>query len=126
MKYRMYKKVLLFFSILFLINNTLYSQDANDNWVVGIGVNAVDIRTPKGISGIFKDYANGSLEDLNMSGAFVKVFVGKYIKNGMSVQLSLSANKIEKGFNYSDGDPLLDDSFFAMDANTFKSSVIPK
>lgn len=115
MKDRIYKKALLFFLLLFLMNNTLYSQDADDNWVAGIGVNAVDIRTPKGISGIFKDYANGTIEDLNMSGAFVRVFVGKYLKNGMSLQLSLSANKIEKGFNYSEGDPLLDDSFFAID-----------
>ncbi|MFK5957671.1 MAG: hypothetical protein QM495_02255 [Lutibacter sp.] len=115
MNYRLYKKTLLLFSILFLINHTLYSQDEDDIWVVGIGINAVDIRTADGFSGVFKDYANGSIEDLNMSGAFVRVFAGKYLKNGMSLQLSLSANKIEKGFNYSEGDPLLDDSFFAID-----------
>lgn len=116
MKSITYKRALLLFTIVFLANNTLYSQDADDNWVVGIGVNAVDIRTPNDITGITKDYFNGSIEDLNMSGAFVRVFVGKYLKKGMSLQLSLSANKIEKGFNYSDGDPLLDDSFFALDA----------
>lgn len=115
MNYRAYKKIGLFLSILFLMNYTIYSQDSDDNWVVGIGVNTVDIRTPKGISGIFKDYTNGSIEDLNMSGAFVRVFAAKYLKKGMTLQLSLSANKIEKGFNYSDGDPLLDDSFFAVD-----------
>jgi len=115
LNYLAYKRILLLSTFLFLMSQMLYSQDENNNWVVGAGVNAVDIRTPKDITGIFKDYANGSIEDLNMSGAFVKVFVGRYIKNGMSLQLSLSANKIEKGFNYSEGDPLLDDSFFAMD-----------
>jgi len=116
MNYRIYKKILLIFSILFLMNHTLYSQDEDNMWVVGIGVNVVDIRTPDDIVGIFKDYANGTIEDLNMNGGFVRAFAGRYIKNGISVQISASANTIKKGFRYNNGDPLIDDSFFAMDA----------
>jgi len=115
MNYRVYKKILLIFSIFLLISSSLYSQDEDDNWVVGIGINVVDIRTPSGIKGILKDYANASFEDLNMNGAFVRVFAGKYLTKGMSLQLSASANKIQKGFGYSNEQDLINDSFFAVD-----------
>lgn len=110
-----YKRTLLFFSILFLINQTLYSQDEDDNWVVGVGANVIDIRTPNDFKGFIKDYANGSIEDLNMSGGFFRVFAGKYLKNGMTIQLSASVNKIEKGFGYGSEQDLISDSFLAID-----------
>jgi len=116
MNYRAYKKILLIFSIFLLISSSLYSQDEDDNWVVGIGINVVDIRTPSGITGILKDYANASFEDFNMNGAFVRVFAGRYIKSGISVHLSASANKIKKGYGYFSTKTLIDDSFFAVDA----------
>jgi hypothetical protein len=116
MNYRVYKKIVYFFSILFLINQTAYSQDEEDNWVVGLGVNAIDIRTPASIVGFAKDYLNGSIEDLNMNGAFIRVFVGRHIKNDISILLSASANTVTKGFGYSTGADLIDDSFFALDA----------
>jgi len=116
MNNRVYKKLLLICSILFLINQTVYSQDKDNVWVAGVGINVVDIRTPKGIVGVFKGYANGPIEDLNMSGGFIRAFAGRYIKRGISVHLSASANTIKKGFMYNAGYPLINDSFFAMDA----------
>jgi len=115
MNYRAYKKLLLTCSIIYLITHSLYSQDEGDNWVAGIGINVVDIRTPSGITGILKDYANASFEDLNMNGGFVRVFAGKYLSKGMTLQLSASANKIKKGFGYSNEQDLINDSFFAVD-----------
>ena len=116
MNYRVHKKIVYFFSLLFLISSAVYSQDEDDNWVVGIGANIVDIRTPKEITGIIRDYANANIEDLNMNGTFIRAFDGRYLKKGMSVQISASANTIKKGFGYETGDPLADDSFFAIDA----------
>jgi hypothetical protein len=111
-----FKKILLFFLILFLINNSIYSQDEDNTWVVGGGINIVDIRTPDGISGIIKDYGNGTIEDLNMNGGAVRVFIARYLKKGVTLQLSASGNTIKKGFGYNTGDVLLNDSFFAIDA----------
>jgi len=112
MNFRVYRKIACFFSLLFLINSAVYSQDEDDNWVVGGGINTVNIRTPNGISGITKDV----FEDLNMNGGFIRVFVGRHIKNGISILVSASGNKIKKGFNYNAGDVFLKDSFFATDA----------
>ncbi|WP_372794739.1 hypothetical protein [Lutibacter sp.] len=111
-----FKKILLFFLILFLINNSIYSQDEDTTWVVGGGVNIVDIRTPNGISGIIKDYGSGTIEDLNMNGGAVRIFIARYLKKGATLQLSASGNTIKKGFGYNTGDVLLNDSFFAIDA----------
>jgi len=116
MNYLAYKKILLFASILFLVSHSTYSQDEDDKWVVGAGVNVVDIRSPYGIIGIVKDYGNASFEDLNASGSLVRVFVGRYLANGITVQASASANEIQKGWWYSTGDPLTNDSFFALDS----------
>tara|TARA_R110001583_G_scaffold35585_3_gene118259 strand:+ start:72363 stop:72983 length:621 start_codon:yes stop_codon:yes gene_type:complete len=109
------KKILLILSICLLISSSLYSQDGDNNWVAGIGINVIDIRTPDDITGILKDYGNASIEDLNMNSAFVRVFVGKYLKKGMTLQLSASVNKIKKGFGYGSEQDLISDSFFAVD-----------
>lgn len=109
------KKILLLVSILFLLNQMLYSQDEDDKWVVGAGINVVDIRTPNGIIGMVKDYGNGTIEDLNMYGVPFRAFVGRYLVEGISVQVSGSTNKIKKGYGYITGDPLTNDSFFALD-----------
>ncbi len=109
-------KILLFFSILFLVNNTVYSQDQDNIWVVGGGINSVDIRTPKSVVGFLKDYGNGTIEDLNMYGTPIRFFVARYLKKGVSMQLSMSTNTIKKGFGYSREVDLINDSFFAMDA----------
>ena len=104
MKYSTYKKIGFIFLLFFLLNHVLYSQDENNKWVVGIGINTVDIRTPEKFSGLIKDY--GDFEDINMSGAFIRVFAGKYLTKGLTLQISASANKIQKGFGYSKGDVL--------------------
>jgi len=109
------KKAILFFSLTFLLTNAVFSQDENNEWAVSLGFNVVDIRTEENISGIFKDYFIGNTEDLNMSGAFLRVSAGKYLKKGLTLQISASMNTIKKGFNYQKGDPLINESFFAFD-----------
>lgn len=115
MNYRTYKTILLITSILFLVNHKMYSQDEDDKWVVGAGVNVIDIRSPHKLVGVVKDYLNGSIEDINASGSLLRVFVGRYLANGITIQVAASANEIQKGFRYATGDPLTSDLFFAMD-----------
>ena len=114
MKLSLLKKTIFLFSLTFLINNLVFSQDSENKWTFGVGVNSVDIRNSSTVSGTFKDYFNG--DDLNMSGAFIKVSAERYLAKGFSLQFSLSANKIKKGYYYSKGDQLLNDSFTAVDA----------
>ncbi|HEY9221950.1 MAG: hypothetical protein WAV86_07505 [Lutibacter sp.] len=116
MNLKILKKIILFFLLALFINNALFSQDLDNKWVFGVGVNVVDIRNSNSISGTFKDYFNGDLNDLNMSGAFIKVSAERYLNKGFSLQLSLSANKIEKGYYYKQGDDLSNDNFAAVDA----------
>lgn len=110
------KKKNLFFLLVLLINNAIFSQNEDNKWILGVGVNIVDIRNSSSISETFEDYFNSSLNDLNMSGAFIKVSAGRYLDKGFSLQLSLSANKIEKGYYYINCNPLSSDNFTAVDA----------
>jgi hypothetical protein len=115
MNINLLQKTILLFLFTFLINNSVFSQDVDNKWVFGVGVNAVDIRNSSTIPATIEDYFNKGLNDINMSGAFIKVSAERYLAKGFSLQLSLSANKIEKGYNYSKGDPLLSDNFTAVD-----------
>lgn len=96
--------------------NIAKAQDSNNPWAVSFGVNVVDIRTPKDIAGFSRDYFNGKIEDLNMIPAFSRLSVGRYLDKGFSLQLALSLNMVEKGFNYETGDPLANDVFMAFDS----------
>lgn len=115
MNFKLFKKAIPFSLLILLFENALFSQDVNNKWTGGIDINIIDIRNSNTISETFKDYFNNELNDLNMSGVFFKIFVGRYLDKGFSLQLSLSSNKIEKGYNYRKGDPLLNDSFMAFD-----------
>ena len=116
MNINLIKKNFLFFLLVLLINHAIFSQDEDNKWVVGVGVNVVDIRNSGSISETFKDYFNSDLNDLNVSGAFIKVSAERYLNKGFSLQLSLSANKIEKGYYYKQGDDLSNDNFAAVNA----------
>ncbi|HSQ47220.1 MAG TPA: hypothetical protein VLM44_09905 [Lutibacter sp.] len=115
MNINLLQKTILLFFFTFLINNSVFSQDEGAKWIAGVGINIVDIRNSSSISETFKDYFNGGLNDLNMSGAFIKVSAERYLDKGFSLQLSLSANKIEKGYYYKQGDELSNDNFTAVD-----------
>ncbi|MGJ8743857.1 OmpA family protein [Polaribacter sp.] len=94
------------------------AQDENNPWVVGFGVNVVDVRTPLGFGDILKDYSNGSnWEDLNFIPSISRISVDKYLNKGFSLQLAGSLNKIERGFNYQNGDPKTDFLYWAADAS---------
>lgn len=116
MKPILLNKIILPFFFILSINNAVFSQDANNKWAIGVGVNVVDIRNSSSISTTMKDYFNKGLNDLNMSGAFIKISAERHIDKGFSLQLSFSGNKIEKGYNYLKGDLLTDDNFTAFNA----------
>ncbi|HEY9168387.1 MAG TPA: hypothetical protein VIN72_02765 [Lutibacter sp.] len=116
MKPILLNKIILPFFFILSINNAVFSQDANNKWAIGVGVNIVDIRNSSTISTTIEDYFNKGLNDLNMSGAFIKISAERDIDKGFSLQLSFSGNKIEKGYNYLKGNPLTDDNFTAFNA----------
>ncbi|MFO7672218.1 MAG: hypothetical protein R6V74_00765 [Lutibacter sp.] len=116
MNINLLQKTILLFFFTFLINNSVFSQNEEAKWIVGVGVNIVDIRNSGTIKETIEDYFNKGLNDLNMSGAFIKVSAGRYLDKGFSLQLSLSANKIEKGYYYIKGGALSSDNFTAVDA----------
>ncbi|SDX63483.1 Outer membrane protein beta-barrel domain-containing protein [Lutibacter oricola] len=114
MNYKL-KQLLLVFCCLHLCCNILYAQNEDNKWVIGGGFNIVDIRTPSTLKGVLEDYLNGSIEDLNMNGAFFRVFAGRHLKKGFSIQLAASSNKIKKGYAYSSSLPEIDNDFFTID-----------
>lgn len=116
MKLYCINKVYLFVVIAFLISHITHPQDSDNKWVIGIGVNGVDIRDQNNVEEMFKDYLSINFNDVNMSDAFFRVSVSNYLKNGFSVQISTSLNKIKKGYNYKPQDQLQNLSFFAVDA----------
>ncbi|MFJ1261237.1 OmpA family protein [Capnocytophaga canis] len=90
------------------------AQDESNPWQIGFGVNSVDIRTPSTFGELLKDWAGPS--DINVLPAVSRLSVGRYIGSGVSVEVSGSLNKIEKGFGYQKGGQKVDKSFWAIDA----------
>ncbi len=98
------------------IAGNVNAQDANNPWTLGFGVNAVDVRVPEDASGIFKDYVNGSMEDLNFLPSISRIAVGKYLEDGFSFQVAGAINRIERPYGFQEGDVLGDDLFWSVDA----------
>jgi len=92
-------RILFLTALLVSISNVAFAQNKDKSWTFTAGFNVVDIRVPTDFKGIFKDYLNGSIEDLNFSGVPIQITAEKYIDKGFSVQLSGSFNNITKGLH---------------------------
>jgi OOP family OmpA-OmpF porin len=69
------------------------AQDANNPWVVGFGINSVDIQGPKfGTEDFFKDAFGTS--DLNISPSISRFSAEKYLEKGFTLQLAGTLNKV--------------------------------
>ena len=90
-----------------------YAQDSNNPLVLTFGLNSVDIRNNEGFEGAIRDYF-GVDEDQNTSLKAISFSASRYIKNGFSVSLETSINKIEKGYYWKEGGVKLDHDFFAV------------
>ncbi len=81
------------------------AQDENNPWVVGFGVNAIDIYNGTDFGSQFKDMLGSS--DWNILPAISRISVDKYLDKGFSLQLAGSLNKINTHFLKNDSDYLL-------------------
>ena len=96
--------VMALFAIVVISN--VNAQDSNNPWAISFGVNAVDIRGNANFSDILKDYVGTS--DWSVLPSISRISAEKYLKDGFSLQLAGSLNKLDKA-----GDVL----YFAIDAN---------
>ena len=77
----------------FAIIGSANAQDANNPWVVGFGINSVDIQGPKfGTEDFFKDAFGTS--DLNISPSISRFSGEKYLEKGFTLQLAGTLNKV--------------------------------
>ena len=87
------------------------AQDSNNPWVVGFGVNAVDMRGGRAFENLVKDGLGTA--DWNILPSISRISAEKYLNDGFTLQLAGSLNTIETGFDGKDVDYL----YFAIDAN---------
>ena len=107
-----YFKITLFVCF-FVCYAESHAQDEKNPWLLSVGLNSVDNRTPTSIEGSFRDYL-GVDQDQNVL-AISSFSASRYLKNGFSVGVNTSINEIEKGFGKQEGDSK--DFFFAVGAN---------
>ncbi|WP_271406371.1 OmpA family protein [Tenacibaculum soleae] len=90
---------------------TANAQDSDNPWVVGFGVNAVDVRIPTEFGDYAKDYIGTS--DWNVLPSISRISVEKYLNDGFTLQLAGSLNKIKTFATEND----MDELYWAIDAN---------
>ena len=87
------------------ISGKLSAQDDNNPWVVGFGLNSVDMYSGKDTSDQFKDLLGNS--DWNTLPSVSRISAEKYLEKGFTVQLAGSFNKITTEFAKDDTDYIL-------------------
>tara|TARA_B110000240_G_scaffold197572_1_gene253258 strand:+ start:5228 stop:6577 length:1350 start_codon:yes stop_codon:yes gene_type:complete len=92
----------------FVTVGNISAQDENNPWVIGAGVNSIDIYNGTGdffsSEGQFKDMFDN--HDWNILPAISRITAEKYLNKGFSLQLAATVNKIEN-LALEDGDDLL-------------------
>lgn len=115
MKFYPHKIVIIIVALFFLAIQHSYSQDQDNKWVIGVGVNVVDFyptnesSSATGNNGGFFSGITNAKDHWNVSAPSINV--SRHIKNRFSADASLSMNKISKV-----GDFEVDNlSYFAVD-----------
>ena len=83
------------------------AQDSDNPWAINFGLNSVDFRGGRSVKNLTKDYLGTS--DWNTLPSISTLSVSKYLKDGFSLQLAGSVNRIDN-----DGSG---DFYYAIDAN---------
>ncbi|WBX73889.1 OmpA family protein [Tenacibaculum pacificus] len=92
---------------------TTNAQDSDNPWVVGFGINTVDVRAYTDDFGTnLKDYVGTSEWSDNTLPSISRITVDKYLKDGFSLQLAGSLNKLETIVSKGDADDL----YYSIDA----------
>ena len=87
------------------ISGNVSAQDDNNPWVVGFGLNSVDMYDGEGTSGQFEDLLGSS--DWNTLPSVSRISAEKYLEKGFTVQLAGTLNKITYEFAKDDADYIL-------------------
>ena len=101
--------VIALFTLVMVAN--VSAQDSNNPWGLSFGVNAVDFRGGRSVKNLAKDYLGTG--DWNMMPSISRISAEKYLKDGFSLQIAGSLNKIETVGPKNDSDFL----YYAIDAN---------
>jgi len=78
------------------ISGNVSAQDDNNPWVVGFGLNSVDMYNGADTSDQFKDLFGSS--DWNTLPSVSRISAEKYIEKGFTLQLAGTLNKITNEF----------------------------
>jgi OOP family OmpA-OmpF porin len=94
-------KVAIMALLLITSLSNVNAQDKNNNWAIGIGVNAVDsyptnVNIPNGGYGGWGDEFFNAGDHYNILPAVSKISVGKYLADGFSLEAAGTLNKISK------------------------------
>ena len=109
------KKIKLAVIALFMFASVsnVSAQDENNPWVVGFGVNAVDVRTTVNDIGTnFEDFLGATDWDDNILPSISRISVDRYLNKGFSLQLAGAINKINTVVAENDADAL----YYSIDA----------
>ncbi|QWX83468.1 OmpA family protein [Cellulophaga sp. HaHaR_3_176] len=114
---------LLVVVLLFVGFNSIQAQDENNPWLVGFGVNAVDVYPTSDVSSFGNEYFNAT-DHWNILPSISYVSVSRFVGDGFSVGARGSLNRIDKF-----GDTSVDDlSYYAVDGtikyNILKNTVV--
>jgi len=88
------------------------AQDSDNPWAISFGLNSVDFRGGRSVKNLTKDYLGTG--DWNMLPSISTLSVSKYLKDGFSLQLAGSVNRLDKVDFANDGSG---DFYYAIDAN---------
>jgi len=79
----------------FLTFSNVSAQDENNPWVVGFGINTVDVRIPTEFADYAEDYIGTKEWADNTLPSISRISVDRYLDKGFSLQLAGSINKIK-------------------------------
>jgi len=101
------KQLKIFFLALlvFAAISNVKAQDDNNPWVVGLGINSVDMYSGIDTSNQFKDLLSSS--DWNTLPSVSRISAEKYLEKGFTLQIAGTLNKITHEFAKDDSDYLL-------------------
>jgi outer membrane protein OmpA-like peptidoglycan-associated protein len=93
------------------LTGNVNAQDANNPWVIGFGLNAVDFNTNTEFSDQIEDLTE--IKDWNAIPSISRISAEKYLEKGFTLQLAGSFNKIKTVVIEDDSDLL----YYSLDAN---------
>jgi outer membrane protein OmpA-like peptidoglycan-associated protein len=87
------------------LSGNLNAQDENNSWVIGFGINSVDMYSGTDTSSQFEDLLGNS--DWNTLPSISRISAEKYLEKGFTLQMSGTLNKITTHLAEDDSDYLL-------------------